>query len=108
MKKGEMVTRIDPYAIYSAEEVEALLKGLASLPTLRRFGLRGLADGYYGQNIHDALVSWLSHRGKVVSERETNETLECGSSRGGLEVHPAQDQSNPLESSRQRFLRRTA
>jgi len=115
------VTRIDPNTIYTGEEVEAMLHGRASLSTLRRFGLRGLADGYYGQNIHDALVSWLAHRGKV--EPEINhEEMVCRVPEGRVvlqdqgrdrtnqvcQLHSAQTRKQPVESVRERFRRRTA
>ena len=68
------VTRIDPYAFYTAEELAQVLFGRVSLEVLRRHGLKGLQEGYYGQNVHDALVRYLGsgvqHSGPSASDGE--------------------------------------
>ena len=49
--------RIDPYGIYSAEELKEIIKGHVSVEHLRQFGLVGCpGGGYLGQIVFDALL----------------------------------------------------
>lgn len=60
---------IDPHRFYSAEELNQILFGKVSIELLRRHGLRGLQDGYYGQNVHDALMNYLGSKFTSTKER---------------------------------------
>lgn len=61
---------IDPHRFYSAEELNQILFGKVSVELLRRYGLRGLQDGYYGQNVHDALMNYLSSKTSFSKEQK--------------------------------------
>lgn len=46
---------IHPYRFYSTKETKRFLHGKIKIETLRKFGLRGLGEGYWGSNIIDAI-----------------------------------------------------
>jgi hypothetical protein len=63
---------IDPHRFYEPGELEKIVHGRIKLETLRKYGLVGLARGYWGQNIIDALnrfcQSKSSQRGVIRKE----------------------------------------
>lgn len=56
------MNRIDPQTLYTTAELRELLAGHVSIPTLRRFGLKGLSGGYFGANVLSALETYTRDR----------------------------------------------
>lgn len=109
---------LNPYRFYTSEELESMLFGRVKLGTLRKYGLRGMGHGYYGQNVHDALVRFLNREeSKYI---ETDRELDCDPEDEEVEdprvssihpqrtVHPAPDSAEQVESMWDQFSRRSA
>ena len=60
------IRRIDPYRLYSTEELQEVLHGSIKIQTLKRYGLVGFASGYWGSNIIFAINRYWR---KLLSER---------------------------------------
>ena len=79
--------KVDRDAFYSAGELKGILRGHVSLDSLRGHGLVGLAGGYWGGNVIEAVNAYIRAKGHLLGD-EDRPTRTASRSTRGKHVRP--------------------
>ncbi len=74
--------KVDRDAFYSAGELKGILRGHVSLDSLRGHGLIGLAAGFWGGNVVEAVNSYIRAKGHLLGDEDRPTQTASRSTRG--------------------------
>lgn len=80
--RKEMMRKVDRDAFYSGEEIKEILRGHVSLDALRKHGLIGLASGFWGGNVIEAVDSYIRDKGHLLGDEDRPTRTASRSPRG--------------------------